>query len=346
MKISSLLAGPTPSPSPSTCSYIMVDNLKEEYQKRFDQAGFKVVPRREGRLRSLTDYWISSYAVPATSLHFKVIKRHSSSNCYRCHISSGKSGSPIQSVQIKSQMKMVLVFFRRNDEDNTVFPHFLLFPGWLLHVFRYSQYGNVLGRCDVRFLEDATTAKEDQVFRFNNVINTLFSFDIDHIDKGQIETVIGLSNHLADIKFEQGIRLPDRKFSYRVHHLFADMVDLLRQQRPEKLKPACMNCCIKPSSRRSLCVACYRYQLKNKVPRPERLIIANRLGPKMPPTPFKICVNCRVEKTHQWYRNVLGNGHWCETCKSYYVRHNILRPRKLYIRAARRKADLLKFMCI
>jgi hypothetical protein len=344
MKISSLLAGPTPSSTP--CSCIAVHDLKDVYRKRFMQEGFNIIPRIGSTRHVLTDYWISSCAVPKTSIHLKLVSRHSPSNCFRCSISSGKSGYPIKSAQIGSQMRMLLIFFRKGDKDNTILPQFLLFPAWLLHVFRYSQHGNTPGRCDIRFLEDVTTAKEDQIFRFNNVINTLFRFDIDHIDKRQIEAVIGLSNHLANLNLEHGLRPPARKFSPSVHHLFADLVDLLGQQRPNKLKPACLNCFNKPSSRRSLCVACYRYQLKHKKARPERLIVANRSGPKLIPNLHKICTNCSVKKTHQWYRNMLGSGHWCETCKSYYIRHKKLRPRELYIRVANRKVDLRQLISV
>ncbi|KAI8579986.1 hypothetical protein K450DRAFT_271571 [Umbelopsis ramanniana AG] len=338
MKIESLLDGSPPSPT--KYSFIAVHDLKDVYQRRFEQEGFHIIRRRESRRQVLTDYWISSCAVPKTSFHLKLVSRHTPSNCFRCSISSGKPGYPIKSVQIRSQMRMLLVFFRKGDKDNTVLPQFLLFPAWLLHLFRYSQHGNTPGRCDIRFIEDVTTAKEDQIFRFNNVINTLFRFDINHIDKRQIEAVIGLSNHLANVNLEHGLRPPTRQFSHSVHYLFADLVDLLGQRRPDKLKPACLNCFKKPSSRRSLCVACYRYQLKHKKPRPERLIVANRSGSKIIPRLHKICNNCRVEKTHQWYRNMVGNGHWCETCKSYYIRHKKLRPRELYIRVANRKVDL------
>lgn len=340
MKISSLLTGPTPSPSP--CSCVAVHDLDQVYQERLENAGFKFTEKVDGKKRSLANYWISSEAVPSTSLHFKVVSRHGPSNCYRCNLSSGKTGCPVSSDQLSSQMRMVSVFFRRGDEDNTVLSQFLLFPSWLLHVFRYSQHGNIPGRCDVRFLEDATTAKEDQVFRFNNVINILFRFDIDHIDRSQVEAVIGLSNHLADIRLDRPLLPPPRMAPHAVHHLYADLVELLGQQRPIKLKPACINCASKPSSRRTLCVACYRYQLKHNQARPMRLIVANRAGPKIPPILHNKCTNCSVEKTHQWYRNVLGKGHWCETCKSYYVRHKMVRPRDLFVRAAKRKADFRK----
>lgn len=344
MKISSLLAGPTPSPTP--CSCIAAHDLKDVFQKRFEQEGFDIIPRRDKTRNVLTHYWISFNAVPKTSFHLKLISRHTPSNCFRCNISSGKSGYPIESAQIRSQMRMLLVFFRMGNEDNTVLPQFLFFPAWLLHLFRYSQYGNTPGRCEIRFLGDATTAKEDQIFRFNNVINTLFRFDINHIDKNQIEAVIGLSNHLANMNLDYSLRLPAKKVSHSVHHLFADLVDLLGQPRPNKLKPACLNCFNKLSSRRSLCVACYRYQLKHERARPERLIVANRPGPKVFSSLHKICNNCGVEKTHQWYRNIIGNGHWCETCKSYYIRHKKLRPRELYIRVANRRVDLRHLISI
>ncbi|KAI8342695.1 hypothetical protein BC941DRAFT_413598 [Chlamydoabsidia padenii] len=111
----------------------------------------------------------------------------------------------------------------------------------------------------------------------------------------------------------------------------------------------CSNCNTKIASRRKLCVACYRYQLKHSEPRPLRLIIANRPGPRPLPvlsspspstTKKKQCANCSTLETHQWYRNLCGQGHWCETCKSYYLRHHKVRPPSLFIKAAKRKVDV------
>ncbi|ORZ12616.1 hypothetical protein BCR42DRAFT_419619, partial [Absidia repens] len=131
----------------------------------------------------------------------------------------------------------------------------------------------------------------------------------------------------------------------------------------------CSNCNTKPASRRKLCVACYRYHLKHGEPRPLRLIVANRPGPRhhyqqqaladgkqlavstaatttLKPLPLtslstkKHCANCGVYETHQWYRNLCGKGHWCETCKSYYLRHSKVRPAELFVKAAKRKVNV------
>jgi hypothetical protein len=56
------------------------------------------------------------------------------------------------------------------------------------------------------------------------------------------------------------------------------------------------------------------------------------------------CVNCGVTETHQWYRNLCGQGHWCETCKSYYLRHGKVRPAELFVKAAKRKVDVRSWM--
>ncbi|KAI7851747.1 hypothetical protein BDC45DRAFT_514931 [Circinella umbellata] len=54
----------------------------------------------------------------------------------------------------------------------------------------------------------------------------------------------------------------------------------------------------------------------------------------------KSCANCGIQHTHQWYRNLCGAGHWCETCKSYYLRHGRVRPPQLFVKAAKRKVNV------
>ncbi|ORZ10391.1 hypothetical protein BCR42DRAFT_422287 [Absidia repens] len=142
----------------------------------------------------------------------------------------------------------------------------------------------------------------------------------------------------------------------------------------------CSNCNTKTASRRKLCVACYRYHLKHGESRPLRLIVTNQSGSAhqqsydtrmdgsrnvnavaatgslssrttpttttttiksfVKPAPRKYCANCGVQETHQWYRNLCGQGHWCETCKSYYLRHDKVRPPELFVKAAKRKVDV------
>ncbi|GAB5589771.1 hypothetical protein Unana1_04671 [Umbelopsis nana] len=343
MKIASLLAGPASPPYPSSC--ITKDDLILVYHERMEKAGFTITHPLDHTRRHLTHHWIFSDTVPNTSSHFKVISRHNSSHIYRCNLGCKiNKRSPIPSNRLSSQMRMVTIFFRRGDDDDTVLPQFLVFPSWLLHIFRYTQHGHFPGRCDIRFIEDASMAKDDQLFRLNNVINILFRFDIDHIDRSQIEAVIGLSNHLAQLNLDQPIRPPRRTAPASVHHLYADLVELLNQPRPFKLQPACLNCAIKPASRRRLCVACYRYQLKHNAAPPMRLIVANRSISRYAVNNNKKCNNCGVEKTHQWYRNMLGKGHWCETCKSYYIRNHTVRPPKLFQRAAKRRIDFRKVL--
>ncbi|KAG2181258.1 hypothetical protein INT43_008841 [Umbelopsis isabellina] len=338
MKISSLLAGPTLSPSP--CSCISVHDLATVYKERLHKSGFNVVADLNPMKNASITFDISTSKLPKTTMYIKTASYNKLGKAYRCQFSSGKSRLPIKSSQLGSQMKMVNIFFNSSDQDQTILPQFLLFPSWLLHAFQFSKHGKNPGRTELRFFLDASDAKLDAVFRFNNILNILFRFDIDNIDRNQIENVIRLSNHLAKMCSNRPLSPPPSRAPAGVHQLYADMIELLNQQRPNKMKPACANCLNKPSSRRSLCVACYRYQLKYNVPRPRNLISNRRTCKKISLPPKKQCVNCSVNTTHQWYRNTLGKGHWCETCRSYFVRNKALRPKKLFVKAAQRNLNL------
>ncbi|KAI9483396.1 MAG: hypothetical protein EXX96DRAFT_594189 [Benjaminiella poitrasii] len=227
-------------------------------------------------------------------------------------------------------------------------------------------------------------AKEDHIYRLNYVLNTLFRFNIHHFDPHKMKSAIELSNFLFDVAGLDYKNLPRPIFfnempyhySQQQPTMYSALLVLLHSPRPTKFKPMCFNCNAKPASRRRLCVACYRYQLKHGQPRPLRLIVANRPGPrisnvnqaeqqqqqqqqgnekspqnsKLPmvfyapkstvPRTQKYCANCKVTETHQWYRNLCGHGNWCETCKSYYLRHTKVRPPELFVKAAKRKVDV------
>ncbi|SAL97477.1 hypothetical protein [Absidia glauca] len=368
----------------------------------------------------------------ATPIHVKIIGRHMNGS-FRCHIGTGKQSRPIQTTELSRQMRMMVVFFRvENRKSPEVMTDFLFFPTWLLHLFRYAHHGNTPGRTDVRFLENAALAKEDHIYRLNHVLNSLFRFQLYCLDYDQLAASIQLANYLFDIAGLDPMTLPRPHISLHHQHdndnsntpsspcdhlaskrqmqhhqhtqpsLYASLILLLHAPRPSKIKTMCTNCNTKPSSRRQLCVACYRYQLKHNEPRPLRLIVANRPGPRSlsppshhassplssPPThsfsasrlstdstplspispttstssfsssilaaanyrdPGKKkasnkCVNCGVTETHQWYRNLCGQGHWCETCKSYYLRHGKVRPAELFVKAAKRKVDVRSWM--
>ncbi|KAI9300421.1 hypothetical protein BJ944DRAFT_209168 [Cunninghamella echinulata] len=279
---------------------------------------------------------------------------------------------------------------------------FICFPTWLLHLFQYSNHGTVPGRTDIRFLENASIAKEDHIYRLNHVINSLFRFQLYSINYDQLENAIYLSNYLFNIAGLNPMELPrphmmmtttrhDGSYSQQQPSLYSSLIFLLHAPRPTKIKAMCYNCNSKPASRRQLCVACYRYQLKHNTPRPLRLIIANNPTSRPISSPIinnhdhnmkefysdlrfssfssssississlsslssqslqqlgtvktKVCVNCGVKETHQWYRNLCGHGHWCETCKSYYLRHGKVRPPELFIKAAKRKIDVRSWM--
>ncbi|RCH82154.1 hypothetical protein CU098_004873 [Rhizopus stolonifer] len=282
-------------------------------------------------------------------IHIKIIGRHLNGS-FRCHIGTSKASRPIKSTELDQQMRLLTVFFRtENAKSQYVSPDFIFFPTWLLHLFKYTQHNNTPGRTDVRFLENANMAKDDHIYRLNHVLNSLFRFNIHHFDPIKLVNVIELANYLFDHAGLEYIHLP--RPSALQPKIYASLLSLLKSPRPTKTKPMCLNCNTKTASRRRLCVACYRYQLKHNAPRPLRLIVANlhepRLAldyPKIIYTPVKtnekICANCNVKKTHQWYRNLCGLGHWCETCKSYYLRHNKIRPQELFIKAAKRKVDV------
>jgi hypothetical protein len=308
-------------------------------------------------------------------IHIKVIGRHLNGS-FRCHIGTSKASRPIRSTELNQQMRLLAVFFRtENAKSQLISPDFIFFPTWLLHLFRYTQHGTTPGRTDVRFLENANMAKEDHIYRLNHVLNSMFRFNFHKFDSNKLTHVIELTNFLFDVAGLDYPNLPRPVFSAERSQfahlssqptLYATLMLLLHSPRPAKLKPMCLNCNTKFASRRRLCVACYRYELKHGEARPLRLIVANRPGPKLieksdcddpkslpvvfyaPKTPInnephyhkKSCANCGVQETHQWYRNLCGSGHWCETCKSYYLRHNKVRPPELFIKAAKRKVDV------
>ncbi|KAI9025189.1 hypothetical protein CLU79DRAFT_680165, partial [Phycomyces nitens] len=215
-------------------------------------------------------------------------------------------------------------------------------------------------------------AKEDHIYRLNHVLNTLFRFNLHNFDGQKLQRAVELANYLFDTAGLDPSSLPRPYFpgedlgKREQPGLYPTLVLLLHTPRPSKTKPFCHNCNTKPASRRKLCVACYRYQLKHGEARPLRLIVANRPGPRLGdteetasslssvvfansvprtmiapmPRSQKSCANCGVHETHQWYRNLCGAGHWCETCKSYYLRHTKVRPPELFVKAAKRKVDV------
>ncbi|KAI9279536.1 hypothetical protein BY458DRAFT_431586 [Sporodiniella umbellata] len=261
-------------------------------------------------------------------------------------------------------MRLLAVFFRtENAKSPLVSSEFIFFPTWLLHLFRYTQHESTPGRTDVRFLEDANLAKEDHIYRLNHVLNSLFRFNLRDFDTTRLNNVIQLANFMFDHAglASPGVLprpvFPSDRLQFpalpRQPEIYPSLILLLHSARPAKSKPMCLNCNTKFASRRRLCVACYRYQLKHNEARPLRLIVANRPGPRMlhedalafkelkrSMATHKYCANCGVQETHQWYRNLCGHGHWCETCKSYYLRHNRIRPAELFIKAAKRKVDV------
>jgi hypothetical protein len=279
-------------------------------------------------------------------------------------------------------MRLLVVFFRtENAKSQLVSPDFIFFPTWLLHLFRYTQHGSIPGRTDVRFLENANMAKEDHIYRLNHVLNKLFRFNIRTFNPHKMRSAIELANFLFNNAGLDYRDLPRPIFANETCYqqqqqpaMYPALLLLLHSPRPTKFKPMCFNCNTKPASRRRLCVACYRYQLKHGEPRPLRLIVANRPGPRVQqqqlqqdlnksntttttaatttfpmvfyspklnvPRTQKFCANCNIQETHQWYRNLCGHGHWCETCKSYYLRHSKVRPPELFVKAAKRKVDV------
>ncbi|ORX54519.1 hypothetical protein DM01DRAFT_1275257, partial [Hesseltinella vesiculosa] len=212
-------------------------------------------------------------------------------------------------------------------------------------------------------------AKEDHIYRLNHVLNSLFRFQVHAMDYRRLDQSLQLANYLFDTAGLYATALPKPRLNDPQQPvLYTSLILLLQAPRPSKAKTMCHNCHSKPSSRRQLCVACYRYQLKHHESRPLRLIVASRPGPRSPSSPSssslsalssaleptsptsptspslqqkkKKCDNCGVLETHQWYRNLCGQGHWCETCKSYYLRHGKMRPPELFVKAAKRKVDV------
>lgn len=352
------------------------EHLMRLWERVLEDSGFHYKPNTERS--NLTDgyIWPSAqlYSAPFlthTPIHIKVIGRHMNGS-FRCHIGTGKASRPMQSIEICQQMRLLAVFFRaEKNKSQLVSPEFIFFPTWLLHLFRYTEHGSTPGRTDVRFLENASLAKEDHIYRLNNILNTMFRFNLHDFDKRRLQQVVELANFLFDVAGFSHHDLPRPGSTATQPQSYTDLVELLQAPRPTKLKPMCSNCNTKTASRRRLCVACYRYQLKHNQPRPLRLIVANRPGPRVvdqrnlpmvfyspPPRHHhhhhqqasstsaiqqpqrKRCANCGVHETHQWYRNLCGVGHWCETCKSYYLRHTRVRPPELFVKAAKRKVDI------
>lgn len=357
---------------------IQDSDLMMLWERSLLNTGFNMKPCNERH--TLTDNILmpivkSRFIQQDIPIHIKVIGRHLNGS-FRCHIGTSKASRPIRSTELNQQMRLLAVFFRtENAKSQLISPDFIFFPTWLLHLFRYTQHGTAPGRTDVRFLENANMAKEDHIYRLNHVLNSMFRFNFHKFDSNKLTHVIELTNFLFDVAGLDYPNLPRPVFfaerSQFAHlssqpALYATLMLLLHSPRPAKLKPMCLNCNTKFASRRRLCVACYRYELKHGEARPLRLIVANRAGPKLieksdcddpkslpvvfyaPKTPInnephyhkKSCANCGVQETHQWYRNLCGSGHWCETCKSYYLRHNKIRPPELFIKAAKRKVDV------
>ncbi|KAI9004873.1 hypothetical protein CLU79DRAFT_782159 [Phycomyces nitens] len=357
--------------SPSNTSPIRDEDFMKIWEEVLEKNGFCM--RHKLERNSLTDATIAplspSSFVGETPVHIKVIGRHMNGS-FRCHIGTGKASRPIRSTELCQQMRLLAVFFKaEGSRSQLILPDFILFPTWLLHLFRYTQHGSSPGRTDVRFLENAALAKEDHIYRLNHVLNTLFRFNLRSFDQQQLRSALELANYLFDTAGLEHENLPRPVFSPSSTQpaLYATLISLLHAPRPSKIKPMCHNCSTKPASRRHLCVACYRYQLKHAAPRPLRLIVANRPGPRVSKTQSdlafptgdshslpmvfyspksasslsrKHCANCGVQETHQWYRNLCGTGHWCETCKSYYLRHTKVRPAELFVKAAKRKVDV------
>lgn len=379
MNITELLL---PQPLPVHHSPIHDDVLMTLWETALKKSGFSMRPSNERN--TLTDAVLtptvkSDFINGNIPVHIKVIGRHMNGS-FRCHIGTSKASRPIRSTELCRQMRLLAVFFRtENSKSQLVSPEFIFFPTWLLHLFRYTQHSGTPGRTDVRFLENANMAKEDHIYRLNHVLNTLFRFNIHQFDPAKMRSAIELSNFLFDSAGLDYLNLPRPYFSNEIQPfgshqpgMYSTLLLLLHSPRPTKFKPMCFNCNTKPASRRRLCVACYRYQLKHGEARPLRLIVANRPGPRIQqqqqqqqnnnnfmmkssnnnlPMVFyspkentlrsqKYCANCNVQETHQWYRNLCGHGHWCETCKSYYLRHTKVRPPELFVKAAKRKVDV------
>ncbi|KAF7730600.1 hypothetical protein EC973_001982 [Apophysomyces ossiformis] len=375
MKIAELLIQQTPVADNK--ALIDYDDLMTTWEQVLERGGFHF--RYTSERNTLTGAILSSTSRTSpfmhdTPVHIKVIGRHMNSS-FRCHIGTGKASRPIRSTELCDQMRLLAVFFRaEKKKSQLVAPDFIFFPTWLLHLFQYTQHESTPGRTDVRFLEHTDSAKEDHIYRLNHVLNTLFRFNLHDFDYDKLRSAIELSNFLFDRAGLDYHSLPRPNFGITDDQptLYTTLVQLLNEERPCKSKPMCSNCIMKTCSRRGLCVACYRYENKHGEKRPLRLALNNRPGPRIrtPPTskgPLspangsrvmcytsksatstsasrsksqKSCANCNVRQTHQWYKNLCGSGHWCETCKSYYLRHGKVRPPELFLKAAKRKVDV------
>ncbi|KAG0167276.1 hypothetical protein DFQ28_004353 [Apophysomyces sp. BC1034] len=376
MKIAELLIQQTPVADNKTL--IDYDDLMTTWEQVLERGGFHF--RYTSERNTLTGAILSSTSPTSsfmhdTPVHIKVIGRHMNSS-FRCHIGTGKASRPIRSTELCDQMRLLAVFFRaEKKKSQLVAPDFIFFPTWLLHLFQYTQHESTPGRTDVRFLEHTESAKEDHIYRLNHVLNTLFRFNLHDFDYNKLRSAIELSNFLFDRAGLDYHSLPRPNFGTTDEQpaLYTTLVQLLNEERPCKSKPMCSNCIMKTCSRRGLCVACYRYENKHGEKRPLRLALNNRPGPRVrtppstkgplspsnrPPMMYytskaaaastsvtrprsqKYCANCNVRQTHQWYKNLCGNGHWCETCKSYYLRHGKVRPPELFLKAAKRKVDV------
>ncbi|CAO3596740.1 unnamed protein product [Absidia cylindrospora] len=172
------------------------------------QSGFRLKPTCERN--TLTDAILSpmdtnqhphsssTSFIKDTPIHIKVIGRHMNGS-FRCHIGTGKASRPIQSQELGQQMRLLAVFFRaENSKSQLVSPDFIFFPTWLFHLFRYTQYDTSPGRTDVRFLENASLAKEDHIYRLNHVLNSLFRFSLRDFNIQQMVDSVALANFLFD----------------------------------------------------------------------------------------------------------------------------------------------------
>ncbi|KAG0173795.1 hypothetical protein DFQ28_008125 [Apophysomyces sp. BC1034] len=317
------------------------------WEQRMNPSAFQL--RKRADKNTLTDAIISpthpSSFVFDTPIHIKLIGRHMNSS-FRCHIGTGKASRPILSAELNHQMRMLAIFFRV-DKVGLVSPDFLFFPTWLLHSYRYTQCGSTPGRTDVRFLRDASQAKEHHIYSLNHILNTMFRFNLHSFDTMKLRATVELANFLFDRIGIDHAQLPSPSLYMDLPVMYRRLGTVLNQDRPAKSKPLCCNCRTKTASRQKRCVACYRYQHKHGRERPLAYVVKNGRLPRTDPQSFgyaspsspKFCANCGVGSTHQWYRNWCGDGNWCETCKSYYLRHKKVRPPSLYLKAAKRKVD-------
>jgi hypothetical protein len=330
------------SPKISLETAIPDEELMQQWQSTLEKIQYKWEIANCHRLTDMVLTPLDTSSAQEIPVHLKVISKHMNGS-FRCHIGKNR---PIQSTELYPQMRLLLVFFKT--EQSMVSPEFIFFPTWLLHLFKYTQYESAPGRTDIRFLKNEDIAREDHIYRLNHVLNRLFKFNIHSLDTINLKAVVDMADFLFDTAGLDYRNLPKPTCTIDQPAIYLSFLILLYTPRPKKIKPLCLNCHSKPASRRQLCVACYRYQLKHGGSRPLRLIIANRSQQELSvvfysnttKTRQKQCVNCQVTETHQWYRNLCGSGNWCETCKSYYLRHRKVRPPELFQRAAKRKINV------